>query len=102
MLSNNCILNCKEDVMAENLHYALSGKRGVTSGRSWFLISQLKKAGVVFPHHPKFGVVNGRLIFHPIKEITDEIINSAIASIEGEGVKDAKIEMVAKHPSIQG
>ncbi|MFH0955719.1 MAG: hypothetical protein V1801_00680 [Candidatus Falkowbacteria bacterium] len=82
--------------MAENLYYALSGKRGITSDRSWFLVSQLKKAGVVFPHHPKFGIVNGQLIFHPIHEISDKIRESAIMLIKGEGVKDAKIEVVAK------
>jgi len=88
--------------MTENLYYVLSGKKGITSDRSWFLISQLRKAGVLFPHHPKFGVVNGRLIFHAMHEISDETKKMALTLIAGEGVKDAKIEMIAKRPGIKG
>lgn len=86
--------------MAEYLYYALSGKRGITPDRTHFLISQLKRAGVVFPHHPKFGIVNGRLIFHPIHKIKDKTKKLALTFIEGEGVKDAKIEVDGKYPNI--
>lgn len=83
--------------MIELLIYTLSGKRGITPDKSMFFIRLLKKAGVLFPFHPKYDSIKGQLVFYPTHIISDEIMKIALILIKGEGVKDAKIEKTGKY-----
>jgi hypothetical protein len=76
--------------MIRYFSYALSGE-SITPDRSFALIILLKKAGIVFPFQPKFNNVKGKLLFHPILQIEEGEKERALALLEGEGIKGAKI-----------
>jgi len=82
--------------MVRYFSYALRGK-GVLPAKSLVLISLLKKAGAVFPCQPKFNNDKGTLLFHTIKEITEEINECAVGFIKGEGVKGAEIKYLGNY-----
>lgn len=76
--------------------YALSGE-GMNSGRSFELIILLKKAGAVFPLHPKFNNVNGQLLFYPVQPINEEIKERALTLLRAEGFTGADIKFLGSY-----
>jgi len=82
--------------MIRYFSYALSGD-GVLSAGPFFLIILLKKAGIVFPFHPKFNKAKGQFLFFPIQEIDEEMKRRALVLLQGEGFAGAEIKTLGNY-----
>lgn len=81
------------------LSYSLEGQ-GVVPKRSQRFIALLKKAGVVFPSHPRFGFpeTGDKFFFHPAKEIDAATHQAAIDLLRDEhDIHGARLELCGRH-----